>query len=730
MKIKRRIFTLSLIMLICTSSMTALATNNTPLEKLTTKSVYGLLPENLRTKTSGGVEFKKGNINKAKSFSTNDYVDTKAVAEKKAFHMTTDYDSLSVQYALIDNGKIVLSGNSGVYSKENTKALTSHSMYCIGSVSKMFVTTAVMKLVDSGKIKLDTPITEYIKEFKMVDDRYKKITVRMLLNHSSGLMGSSFSNTLLLGDNDTYSHDTFLDQLKLQRLKAEPGAYSVYCNDGFTLAQILVEHVTGIDYTTYITNTFASPLKMEDTKTPVSEFDRDRLAKTYYSGISSSLPAENLNAIGAGGVYSSAEDLCTFATTFTKNSNGILSQNAIKAMENKEYLNGIWTDDTDNTLGYGLGWDSVNLYPFNLYNIKALSKGGDSIFYHSNLTVLPEQNMAVAVVTSGGSSSYNQILAQEILLAALKEKGVISKIKQDKVFAAPEKTTVPTEVVKKYEGLYISPSGFIDIKIDKTGTLSLSSPQAPENGTQTLIYTKDGTFVSSEGSASLKFVEETNGKIYIKQTGYQSLKLLGQTTSNLYLAQKENVNKLTDSVSEAWAKREGKKYFLLDEKYSSIFMLSCPNVQVSFTKGLEGYFRSDKIVDNNSAVAILDGPGILSRDLVDYTFYKKDKFEYLNAGGFTYVEEDAIETFPTKNKFTCAINKEGYARWYKIGDQSTDKEITVKIPKKAAFAVYDSKGDLVNDSLITGTEKVTLPKDGRIVFLGDALAEFNIEYKE
>mgnify|MGYP001571799979 FL=1 len=263
MKMKRHIFILSLIMLICTSSMTTLATNNTLTGPLTTKSVYGLLPENLATKTSGVVEFKKGNINKANSFSTNDYVDTKAVAEKKAFYMTTDYDSLSVQYALIDNGKIVLSGNSGVYSKENTKALTAHSMYGIGSVSKMFVTTAVMKLVDSGKIKLDTPITEYIKEFKMADDRYKKITVRMLLNHSSGLMGSSFSNTLLFGDNDTYSHDTFLEQLKLQRLKAEPGAYSVYCNDGFTLAQILVEHVTGIDYTTYITNTFASPLKME-----------------------------------------------------------------------------------------------------------------------------------------------------------------------------------------------------------------------------------------------------------------------------------------------------------------------------------------------------------------------------------------------------------------------------------------------------------------------------------
>ncbi|MCB2294659.1 beta-lactamase family protein [Clostridium algoriphilum] len=740
MKIKKRIFTFLLIMIMYTSSsMTAFAANNIPIGPLTTGFPSEASAPDFSIKKSGEVKVpqpsklsksKKKSSNQVQSFSTSDYVNTKAVAEKKASYIATDCGSTSVQYALIDNGKIVLSGNSGVYSKENTTALTADSMYGIGSVSKMFVTTAVMKLVDAGKIKLDTPITQYIKDFKMADDRYKKITVRMLLNHSSGLMGSSFSNAVLFDDNDTYAHDTFLKQLKSQRLKADPGAYSVYCNDGFTLAQILVEHVTGINYTNYITNTFINPLKMCDTKTPASTFDRARLAKTYYNGISSALPVENVNTFGAGGIYSSAEDLCTFATTFTKNSNRILSKKSLKAMENKEYLKGIWPEDTDNTMGYGLGWDSVNLYPFNQYNIKGLSKSGDTVLYHSNLTVLPEQNMAVAVVTSGGSSSYDQVLAQEILLAALKEKGVISKIKPNKTFTAPEKVIVPPEI-KKYEGLYVSPAGSLDIKIDKAGILSSSFPQAPQNGSQTLVYTKDGTFISSGGETSLKFVKEINGKIYIEYTGYSTLPLLGQTISSLYVAQKEDVNKLTESVSQAWAKREGKKYFLINEKYSSLkYMFACPDVQVSLTKGPEGYVQSNKIVDNNSAIAILDGPGGLSRDLLDYTFYKKGAVEYLKAGGATYVSEDVIETFPTKNKFKCTIKKDGYASWYKIDKESADKEITVDIPKNAAFVVYDSNGALVNDSLITGIKKVTLPKNGTIVFLGNVQAKFTIQYKE
>ncbi len=57
-----------------------------------------------------------------------------------------------------------------------------------------------------------------------------------------------------------------------------------------------------------------------------------------------------------------------------KNSNGILSPASVKAMENKEYLNGLWPEGEDSILGYGLGWDCVNTYPFNQYNLKALTK--------------------------------------------------------------------------------------------------------------------------------------------------------------------------------------------------------------------------------------------------------------------------------------------------------------------------------------------------------------------
>ena len=64
-------------------------------------------------------------------------------------------------------------------------------VYCIASVSKMYSTAAVMQLVDAGKVKLDGYVTEYLPDFKMADERYKDITVRMLMNHTSGIMGTT-----------------------------------------------------------------------------------------------------------------------------------------------------------------------------------------------------------------------------------------------------------------------------------------------------------------------------------------------------------------------------------------------------------------------------------------------------------------------------------------------------------------------------------------------------------
>ena len=190
------------------------------------------------------------------------------IAAESAALLTNSYETTSVQYALIDNGKLILSGQTGKNDIEGKQPLTKDTLYGIGSTSKVYTAAAVMKLVDEGKIDLDVPVVRYIPEFKMKDKRYKRITPRMLLNHSSGIQGTTYNNSSLFKDNDTYNHDILLRELANQRLKADPGAFSVYCNDGFTLAEILVERVSGMSFTEFLHQKFTKPLKLEHTQTP------------------------------------------------------------------------------------------------------------------------------------------------------------------------------------------------------------------------------------------------------------------------------------------------------------------------------------------------------------------------------------------------------------------------------------------------------------------------------
>ena len=108
--------------------------------------------------------------------------------------------AVSVQYALWENGEVTLQGHDGVYSKTENRALTDDDLYGIGSISKTYTAAAMMKLVEQGKVDLDEPVTAYLPDFTMADPRYTQITVRMLLNHSSGLMGGTTNDAFLFGD--------------------------------------------------------------------------------------------------------------------------------------------------------------------------------------------------------------------------------------------------------------------------------------------------------------------------------------------------------------------------------------------------------------------------------------------------------------------------------------------------------------------------------------------------
>ncbi|ASZ17216.1 serine hydrolase [Bacillus cereus] len=646
--------------------------------------------------------------------------DLEKIAAENAALLTKSYETTSVQYALIDNGKLILSGQTGKNDIEGKEPLTKDTLYGIGSTSKVYTAAAVMKLVDEGKVDLDAPIARYIPDFKMKDKRYKHITPRMLLNHSSGLQGSTFNNSFLFKDNDTYAHDILLQQLSNQNLKADPGAFSVYCNDGFTLAEILVERISGMNFTEFLHQKFTEPLKLNHTITSQDKWEDEKRAGLYSPKYQGQLLSEMVNVIGTGGISSTAEDVVRFSQIFMGQGKEILSNKAVKAMEQEEYKKGMWPGDSENVVNYGLGWDSVKLYPFSEYGIKALTKGGDTILQHATLVVLPEQKMAAAVLSSGGSSMTNQLLANKLLLARLKEKGTIKDIKPDKSFGKPVKAKVPQDVVKK-AGFYGNSYSNFKIEITKKGELFL--PTKPE---EKYVYTADGSFINEKGTSKLNFVTEKNGKVYLRESTYELSPGLGQSVLTHYLAQKLENNVLPKKTAATWAKREGGKFYLVNEKFNSMNYLGqlMPlNTKITIK---DGYWDGKKITGPNTATHQIQIPVMNGRDTKEAHFYTEDGTEYMEMASFLYVSESNVKSLDTGQLSKVTLQKNGHAKWFTIPQEAAGKTMTVELPSGSSFAVYDENGVCVNFTVVSDNNKVKLPENGTVVFAGAPNSEFTV----
>ena len=632
----------------------------------------------------------------------------------------------SVQYALWQDGKVVLTGSCGSYSRTENRALTDDILYGIGSVSKIYTTVAVMQLAEAGRVSLDAPVTRYLKDFKMADERYRQITVRMLLNHSSGLMGSHFENAMLFGDADPVAADSLLEQLSTQRLKADPGASSDYCNDGFTLAELVVEAVTGMEFMDYVRTRILKPAGLENTFAPGDTFDTGRLAKTYRGADTRALPQDCLNLVGTGGIYATASDLAAFggALIGTK----LLRQSSLNAMAAPEYDRGIWPDtDAPDALRYGLGWDAVEWLPFSQSGIQALVKGGDTLRYHAGLVVIPEYHMAAAVLSSGGASTYNEMTAAQMLAAALKARGVVL---DESLPLLPEAApaAMPAELTEN-AGYYGSTAAQYRVDVTDDGTLTMRVLTMPSVPAQAFTYCDDGTFRDTTGQAALRFVKEANGQLYLYQQAVGLLPGLGMMPTANYAAVKLPENDITPEVQAAWDRYLSTSFLPMGEKYSSQTYLALADSTAQETAELvPGYVGASRIVDSTSALYELQIPGANGRDGQDIHVYEQSGTTWMDVNGALYMSAEGAPVLYTGPDSYSTVQENGYARWYRVGGNA-GKSMTVRVPEDAGFWVYDTDGQVTASSVLWGDTRAELPQDGFVVFAGDPGARFHLSFQ-
>ena len=630
-----------------------------------------------------------------------------------------------------DMEEISVNGDDTKKTETSTNDGTADQIYGVGSVSKVYVTTAVMQLVEQGKVDLDAPVTEYIDDFKMADERYKDITVRMLMNHTSGIAGTSAKNMFLYGDTDFVMTDNVLKNLEDQRLKADPGEYASYCNDGFELLEVIVERVSGMSYTDYVDKNIADKIGADNIYTAKNVFENANLADIYPDG-RNRYETEYCMDFGSGGIYSTALDTCEFGSAFFKGDNRLLSE------ESKNEMATLWSS-SKNVSGKqkydpgfmdqnGLGWDLVDIPMYEEAGVKALYKGGDTRDYHAALLVMPEEEISICVTTAEGSSGCNLAMAESLANIILEEEG--TNVEET---AAPEvelQERVP-DSYKQYEGFY-SVNGapaeitFPDMKYAHVKMVGSGTSDSYYMFTENGFVKVTGDIEEGNARVDVNYncvdFEDVDGHIFITQEMISKPSGLISTYQKTYIGEKLEMNPISEDVLKAWQEREEMIFELISDKYSSAYY-NAPFVSIKcfddsgyvLFPGL-GKDSIYKIIDADHLEAFNTIPSSSNRDTCD--IYIDDSGKFYSTYGIYGVPESENENFTADVKKVELTTDE--AVWYSIDDSMANKTISLDRPDNSAVYVYDKFGQVkYSTHMIEYGNIIHLPKDGYIVFVGE-----------
>jgi CubicO group peptidase (beta-lactamase class C family) len=255
----------------------------------------------------------------------------------------------SLAVAVAKDGRIVWEAAFGWADRERRTPATPETPYSLASISKPFTATAVMKLVESGRVALDCPANDYLGGARITGAHPERATVRHVLTHTAGL--PPYFRTRPAGD--AWSFEATIASRAI--LARPPGQHYVYSNLGYGILDHIVERVSGVSYAEFMRRELFEPLRLARTLVP-STTPGD--AAIRYAEDGKRLPYYDVDHRGASSVYASAHDLVRFGM-FHLNQDAVdressaasrvLQAKSLREMQRVQ----TWIEEGE---GYGLGW--------------------------------------------------------------------------------------------------------------------------------------------------------------------------------------------------------------------------------------------------------------------------------------------------------------------------------------------------------------------------------------
>ena len=297
--------------------------------------------------------------------------------------------------SVVKDGKVLFQKGYGYADVEAERpVLPDQTLFRPGSISKLFTATAVMQLVEQGKLDLDRDVNDYL-DFPIPKTYPEPITLRQLLTHTGGFE-ETLKNLFVAHESDMKSLRTYLVNQMPARI-FRPGKVPSYSNYGFTLAGYIVERVSGEKFEHYITNHILQPLRMTD-----STFDQPlppqlaaQMSKAYLIASKKPRDFEFVQVAPAGALSTTAADMTRFMLAFLQDGSvdgvAILKPETVREMQTRQFA--------IHPMICGLG---ITFMEYWLDPVRAIGHGGDTVYFHSDMVLLPDAHVGYFI-------SYNSL---------------------------------------------------------------------------------------------------------------------------------------------------------------------------------------------------------------------------------------------------------------------------------------------------------------------------------
>lgn len=292
---------------------------------------------------------------------------------------------------VVKDGQVLYAHGYGYSNvKRKTPVTVDATLFRPGSISKLFTWTAVMQLVQQGKIDLDRNINDYL-DFKIPDTFPKPITMRNLMTHTPGFE-ESIMDLIVDNPKDLVPLGKYLKTHMPARV-FPAGSTPAYSNYGAALASYIVQRVSGMPYDEYIQKNIFGPLNMQHSTfdQPLPANLKPLMSNGYKLASEKPIPYEIVIPTGAGGLATTADDISHFMLAHlqegTYNGTSILSPATVAQMHARQEYG-----ENPATNGMCLGF-----YEASRNGHRIIGHGGDTLAFHSDLLLIQDANVGFFV---------------------------------------------------------------------------------------------------------------------------------------------------------------------------------------------------------------------------------------------------------------------------------------------------------------------------------------------